>query len=97
MHGFKVWGSQNGEALAEIKIPERLAFPKVYSDGRIAPFIRVVDNWIEAIEAGKSVVPSLREGVYSQLLMDLTHESNNTGTWVNVPDVDKFLENRSSF
>ncbi len=97
VHGFKVWGSQNGDNLAEINIPERLDFPKVYSDGRIAPFIRVVDNWVQAIEAGKSVVPSLREGVYSQLLMDLTHESNLTGTWVNVPDLDKFIENRNSF
>ncbi|MDE5085891.1 MAG: Gfo/Idh/MocA family oxidoreductase [Trichodesmium sp. St16_bin2-tuft] len=93
VHGFKVWGSQNGETLREINIPERLDFPKVYSDGRIAPFIRVVDNWVQGIETGKSVVPSLREGVYSQLLMDLTHESNLTGTWVNVPDLNKFVEN----
>ncbi|NER03028.1 MAG: oxidoreductase, partial [Okeania sp. SIO3C4] len=97
VHGFKVWGSQNGETLAEIKIPDRLEFPQVYPDGRIAPFIRVVDNWIKAIEERKSVIPSLREGVYSQLLMDLTHESNMTGTWVNVPDLDKLLENSSSF
>ncbi len=97
VHGFKVWGSQNGEALAEINIPERLAFPQVYSDGRIAPFIRVVDNWVQGIETGKSVIPSLKEGVYSQLLMDLTHESDNTGTWINVPDLDKFLKNNSSF
>ncbi|MDE5111189.1 MAG: oxidoreductase, partial [Trichodesmium sp. St7_bin2_1] len=54
---------------------------------------RVVDNWVQGIETGKSVVPSLREGVYSQLLMDLTHESNLTGTWVNVPDLNKFVEN----
>ena len=97
VHGFKVWGSQNGEALAEIKIPDRLEFPKVYPDGRIAPFIRVVDNWVQAIESGKSVVPSLREGVYSQLLMDLTHESNMTGTWINVPDLDKILKHPSRF
>ncbi|GGA36091.1 Gfo/Idh/MocA family protein [Okeania sp. KiyG1] len=97
VHGFKVWGSQNGETLAEIKIPDWLEFPQVYPDGRIAPFIRVVDNWVKAIEVGKSVVPSLREGVYSQLLMDLTHESNMTGTWVNVPDLDKLLENSRSF
>ncbi|NEO55291.1 MAG: Gfo/Idh/MocA family oxidoreductase [Okeania sp. SIO3B5] len=97
VHGFKVWGSQNGETLAEIKIPDRLEFPQVYPDGRIAPFIRVVDNWVKAIEEGKSVVPSLREGVYSQLLMDLTHESNMTGTWVNVPDLDKLLKNSRSF
>lgn len=97
VHGFKVWGSQNGETLAEIKIPDRLEFPQVYPDGRIAPFIRVVDNWVKAIEVGKSIVPSLREGVYSQLLMDLTHESNMTGTWVNVPDLDKLLESSRSF
>ncbi len=97
VHGFKVWGSQNGDNLVEINIPERLDFPKVYSDGRIAPFIRVVDNWVQAIETGKSLVPSLREGVYSELLMDLTHESNLTGTWVNVPDLDEFIENRNSF
>ena len=93
VHGFKVWGSQNGETLEEINVPERLNFPKVYSDGRIAPFIRVVDNWVQAIDTGTSLVPSLREGFYSQLLMDLTHKSNLTGTWVNVPDLDKFLEN----
>ncbi|NEP87795.1 MAG: Gfo/Idh/MocA family oxidoreductase [Okeania sp. SIO2C2] len=97
VHGFKVWGSQNGETLVEIKIPDRLEFPQIYPDGRIAPFIRVVDNWVKAIEVGKSVVPSLREGVYSQLLMDLTHESNMTGNWVNVPDLDKLLANSSSF
>jgi predicted dehydrogenase len=90
--GFKIWGSQNGEDLAEIPIPERLEFPRVYPDGRIAPFVRVVDKWVEAIDGGKSLVPSLREGVYSQLLMDLTHESNVTGSWVNIPDFEKFLE-----
>ncbi|MDY6803819.1 MAG: Gfo/Idh/MocA family oxidoreductase [Cyanobacteriota bacterium] len=90
--GFKILGSQNGEDLAEITIPQRLEFPRVYPDGRIAPFVRVVDKWVEAIDAGKSLIPSLREGVYSQLLMDLTHESNMTGSWVKVPDFDKFLE-----
>ena len=61
----------------------------------IAPFIRVVDRWVEAIDAGKSLIPSLKEGVYSQLLMDLTQESNATGTWVDVPNLDKFLGGRS--
>lgn len=91
VHGFRLWGSQKGQALAEIKIPERLEFSQVYPDGRIAAFMRVVDKWVEAIDAGESLVPSLREGVYSQLLMDLTQESNATGTWVDVPDLDKFL------
>ena len=94
VHGFRLWGSQGGESLAEIKIPQRLEFPQVYPDGRIAPFIRVVDKWVEAIDAGESLIPSLREGVYSQLLMDLTQESNATGTWVDIPNLEKFLLSR---
>jgi predicted dehydrogenase len=94
VHGFRLWGSQGGQPLAEIKIPQRLEFPQVYPDGRIAPFIRVVDKWVEAIDGGESLIPSLREGVYSQLLMDLTHESNATGTWVDVPNLDRFLSDK---
>lgn len=94
VHGFRLWGSQAGEPLAEIAIPQRLEFPRVYPDGRIAAFIRVVDRWVEAILSGESLIPSLREGVYSQLLMDLTHESNATGTWVDIPDFEKFLSSR---
>lgn len=85
VHGFKLWGSQNGQDLTELAIPERLAFAEVFADGRIAPFIRVVDQWVLSIDRQESLPPSLKEGVYSQLLMDLAHESNETGTWVTVP------------
>lgn len=91
VHGFKIWSSTGGDALTEVPIPDRLAFPKTYEDGRLAPFIRVVDQWVQTIDRGLSSTPSLRDGVYSQLLMDLTHESNTTGKWVTVPDLDTFL------
>lgn len=91
VHGFKLWGAPAGESLAQLEIPQRLAFEKTYPDGRIAPFIRVVDRWVKGIETGQAIAPSLREGVYSQLLMDLTHQSYETGSWVNVPDLDEFL------
>ncbi|MGV0028102.1 Gfo/Idh/MocA family protein [Phormidesmis priestleyi] len=86
VHGFKLWGSQQGEALSELEIPKRLSFPQVYADGRIAPFIRVVDQFVRGIDRRESLAPSLQEGIDSQRLMDLCHESNETGTWVNVPD-----------
>lgn len=86
VHGFKLWAAPSGELLTEVAIPERLAFPKTYPDGRLAPFIRVVDCWVKGIDQGESVTPSLQEGVYSQLLMDLTHQSNETGCWVDVPN-----------
>jgi predicted dehydrogenase len=91
VHGFRLLAAPAGKSLAEVEIPKRLAFPQVFADGRLAPFIRVVDRFVEAIDAGQSLVPSLREGVYSQLLMDLTHQSNDLRCWVNVPDLDEFL------
>lgn len=85
VHGFKLWGSQQGEPLVELEIPSRLEFPETYADGRLAPFIRVVDRWVESVDRGVALSPSLQEGVYSQLLMDLTHESSQSGGWVEVP------------
>jgi len=91
VHGFRLWASQAGQHLEPVEVPETLAFPKTFDDGRIAAFIRVVDRWVEAVQTGTPLVPSLKEGVYSQLLMDLAHESDATGTWVEIPNLDNFL------
>jgi predicted dehydrogenase len=85
VYGFKLWGSHRGEPLTEIEIPERLKFPRTFEDGRIAPFIRIVDRWVQGIEQGNAIAPSLEEGVYSQILMDLAHQSNQSGNWTIVP------------
>lgn len=84
VHGFQLWGSHQGDSLVELEIPERLAFPHTYPDGRIAPFIRIVDRWVQGIDRGQSLVPSLQEGLYSQQLMDLSHRSNELRSWVRV-------------
>jgi predicted dehydrogenase len=91
VHGFQLWGSQQGDPLTELEIPDRLQFPQTYEDGRLAPFIRVVDRWVQSIEQGEAASPSLRDGVYSQLLMDLTHQSSATNRWVEVPPLDRVL------
>jgi hypothetical protein len=94
IHGFRVWGSQPGKPLTEIEIPNRLIFPKNYADGRISAFIRVVDQWVQGINSLQEITPSLREGVYSQLLMDLSHKSHATSSWVDVPNLETFLGNQ---
>ncbi|QIR40466.1 Gfo/Idh/MocA family oxidoreductase [Tolypothrix sp. PCC 7910] len=91
IHGFQVWGSQQGTALTEIEIPQNLLFPHNHADGRISAFIRVVDQWVQGIDRQQQLIPSLREGVYSQLLMDLSHQSHKTGSWVDVPNWESFL------
>jgi predicted dehydrogenase len=94
VHGFKLWASQPGLPAAAVEIPARLEFPKTYADGRLAPFIRVVDHWVNCIEQGRSLTPSLQEGIYSQLLMDLTHQSNESDTWLDVPEFERWLGDR---
>ena len=91
VHGFEVWASLAGEPLKKLETPQRLAFEQTYTDGRIAPFIRVVDNWVQGIERGIAITPSLKEGVYSQLLMDIAHQSHQTRRWIDVPKLDDFL------
>ena len=84
VNGFKVYFSKAGGEIEEMTTPERLTFPKVYGDGRIAPFIRVVDHWTRCIERGQVGSPSMDEGVYSQLLMDLTHRSSESKSQLEV-------------
>jgi len=93
IHGFHLWASQAGQPLTELEIPMRLTFGKTYTDGRIAPFIRVVDQWVQGIDRGEALTPSLREGVYSQLLMDLSQTSHARQGWVDVPELENFLAN----
>ncbi|MGB8700820.1 MAG: Gfo/Idh/MocA family oxidoreductase, partial [Thermosynechococcaceae cyanobacterium] len=92
VHGFKLWGSQSGETLSELPIPLAFEFAKTYPDGRIAPVTRAIHHWADCILNRKTTAPSMAEGVYSQLLMDCTHESHETGCWVDVPDLEAFLE-----
>ncbi len=91
IHGFHLRGSGLGQPLTEIEIPPKLRFATNYPDGRICAFIRVVDQWTQGIDRQEQIVPSLREGVYSQLMMDLCHESHQTSNWVNVPSLEDYL------
>lgn len=82
VHGFRLFGSQHGDPLQPLAIPERLQFPTTYNDGRIAPFVRVVNHWVNNISQGQATEPSIQQGVLSQHLMDLAHQSHLNNTWV---------------
>ncbi|MGK7887931.1 MAG: Gfo/Idh/MocA family protein [Leptolyngbyaceae cyanobacterium] len=84
INGFQVWSSQSGQPLSEETIPSRLQFEQDYPDGRISAFVRVVDHWMQDMNHGQATPPSLTEGVYSQLLMDCTHQSAASGQWITV-------------
>ncbi|MEL6495101.1 MAG: Gfo/Idh/MocA family oxidoreductase [Cyanobacteria bacterium J06623_7] len=91
VHGFELFAAPAGKSLKKVSIPKKYDFDRVFTDGRLAPFIRVVDRFVTSIDAGELLVPSLQEGTYSQLLMDLTHQSHQQKSWVNVPTIADFL------
>ncbi|NJR69757.1 MAG: Gfo/Idh/MocA family oxidoreductase [Synechococcales cyanobacterium CRU_2_2] len=88
VHGFTLRGAKAGEELVEMPIPDRLEFQTHYPDGRLAPFIRVVENWVTNIAVaappGVYQAPGIQEGWSSQQLMDAAHQSDRTGQWVDV-------------
>ena len=92
VHGFELFAAPAGKSLKKISVFKKLDFTQVFTDGRLAPFIRVVDRFVASIDSGRSLVPSLKEGVYSQLLMDLTHQSHQQKGWVNVPNLETFIK-----
>jgi predicted dehydrogenase len=94
VHGFDLLAASAGKPLKKVSIPKQSDFSQVFTDGRLAPFIRVVDRLVASIDDNQSLVPSLKEGVYSQLLMDLTHKSHQQKSWVDVPKIEDFLDVR---
>ena len=91
IYGFKLWHGTPGQALTEQPIPPALDFDTLPSDGRLAAFRRMIDIFTQGIQSHTSPAPGLREGIYSQLLMELTHRSHQTGHWVEVPPLTTIL------
>lgn len=86
IHGFQLQGSQGGEPLRPLSIPADLQQPQQFRDGRQAPFMGIVSRWVESIRHGIPPQPSLDDGLYSQLLMDLSWQSHDRQEWVRVPE-----------
>lgn len=91
VHGFTLKAGKAGEELQEVAIADKYQFPQSFDDGRLAPFIRVVNHFAQCIDGNQAIAPTLKEGVYSQLLMDLTHQSNDERRWLDVPNLEQFL------
>ncbi|MFO0213025.1 MAG: Gfo/Idh/MocA family oxidoreductase, partial [Pseudanabaena sp.] len=73
VHGFSLrQGKLDRSEMEIVPIPPEYDLPKTYTDGRLAPVLAICDRWVKSIQLGKPMTPSLYEGAWSQLLMDLT-------------------------
>lgn len=77
--GFRLAvGTRNSNSLAPI-VPEHDPDPK--RDGRIAATAAIVRRFLDAILLGRPMVPSLREGLRVQELIDLVRVADRTESW----------------
>jgi len=75
VHGFGLWMARPGQPLRSVAPDPGLAFATTWSDGRIAPVLRLMEWWGESIRAGCAMCPGLSEGVLSQRVCDLWRRS----------------------
>jgi predicted dehydrogenase len=104
VHGFTVSFLKAGATEPEVlPIPAEYELPKTFTDGRIAPVSAVFGAWLTEINkvhhpeelehnSPRAYMPSLKEGIYSQLLMDLTRESHDQRRWVDIPQLGTLAE-----
>jgi len=86
VHGFSLrQGKIDRTEMEIVPIPPEYDLPKTYADGRLAPVLAICDRWVQSIQTGQPMTPSLYEGAWSQLLMDLTQESHQQKKWIDVP------------
>ncbi|MFN3361766.1 MAG: Gfo/Idh/MocA family protein [Pseudanabaenaceae cyanobacterium] len=82
-HGFQVQFAPPGKEWEFVATAE--TFPEVFSDGRLAPFIALCQDFVRTLRGETTPLPTLQDGVYSQQLMDLCHQSHRDRCWLSVP------------
>jgi len=85
--GFRLWdGSPGSKDIREIPIPAEYQFGREFDDGRIAPFARLAQRFIDAVAEGKvDLRPSFEDGLRAQMLLDAAVEAHRESRWVEVP------------
>jgi predicted dehydrogenase len=87
--GYEVYIGEKGKTrMRRIPIPLAMRFKTRFSDGRVAPFHRLAERFIDAVQThSSSPSPSFKEGYRAQLLMDLAMKADEERCWVQVPPV----------
>jgi predicted dehydrogenase len=85
IHGFQVWYGSNTDAeLTLLPTPATYDLPLVFPDGRIAPVCSIVNRLGASIRESQPMIPAIAEGIASQRLIDLAHQSHHSQTCLDV-------------
>ena len=84
IHGAVLRAGRAGDpTLEEVPVPEDLVLPREFPDGRLAPFIQVVDALVRAIDgAPRPGDPDLECGLRAQTVMEAVSQAHARAGWV---------------
>lgn len=86
--GFRLWeGVPGGSRVHEVPVPSGMQFDREFSDGRIAPFMRLTQRFVNAVvQHDLHAHPSFFDGHRTQVLLDAVGRANAERSWITVPE-----------
>ena len=79
VHGFNLKYSNKENKIQNLTADSVFNFEKTWTDGRIAPVIRIQDLWAESIINKTPIIPGLCEGLASHRICEAIRESSKSG------------------
>ena len=84
VHGFNLKYSNNENKIQNLTADSRFNFEKTWTDGRIAPVLRIQNLWAESIINKTPIVPGLCEGLASHKVCEAIRESSKSGLIIKI-------------
>ena len=84
VHGFNLKYSNNENNIQNLTADSIFNFEKTWSDGRIAPVLRIQNLWAESILNKTPIIPGLCEGLASHKVCEAIRESSKSGLSINI-------------
>ena len=79
VHGFNLKYSNKEEKTYNLAADSIFSFNKTWTDGRIAPVMRIQNLWAESIINKTPIIPGLSEGLASQRVCEAIRQSSESG------------------
>ena len=84
VHGFNLNYSNKENKISNFSAEQIFNFKKTWTDGRIAPVMRIQNLWAESIVNGNPIIPGLSEGLASQRVCDAIRKSSESGVSIKI-------------
>jgi len=84
VHGFNLKYSNNENKMQNLTADSRFNFDKTWTDGRIAPVLRIQNLWAESIFNQTPIIPGLCEGLASHKVCEAIRESSKSGLRIKI-------------